>query len=198
MRGKEADDRPLIVSYSYSGNTHRIARELQRATQGDWCEIYPWQPYPMAFPELLRQVKREVKAQYCPRLLPIAHRPQPYAMILIGSPSWCGTIAPPMVSWLHQNDLSGKVILPFYSHCGGATGDIRRDIARLCPRADVGEAISIIGDGGENLTEMVRKWLERNGSVGLDRPVRAWKRGAEGAAPQEGAAEKFALDTGHV
>lgn len=45
--------RPLIVSYSYSGNTQRIAREIQTVTGGDWSEIYPWQPYPMAFPELL-------------------------------------------------------------------------------------------------------------------------------------------------
>lgn len=55
---KIAPTRPLIVSYSYSGNTHRIAQEIQSATGGDWCEIYPWQPYPMAFPELLRQVKK--------------------------------------------------------------------------------------------------------------------------------------------
>ena len=54
--------RPLIVSYSYSGNTHQIAQVIQRLTGGDWCEIYPWQPYPMSFPELLWQVKREIKS----------------------------------------------------------------------------------------------------------------------------------------
>ena len=48
--------RPLIVSYSYTGHTQRIAQELQRMTNGDLCDIYPWQPYPMAFSELLRQV----------------------------------------------------------------------------------------------------------------------------------------------
>ena len=44
----------LIVSYSYSGNTHQIAKGIQEATGGDRCEIYPRQPYPMAFPELLK------------------------------------------------------------------------------------------------------------------------------------------------
>ena len=34
-------NRPLIISYSYSGNTHRIAQEICRMTGGDWCEIYP-------------------------------------------------------------------------------------------------------------------------------------------------------------
>ena len=31
--------RPLIVSYSYSGNTQPIAREIQTVTGGDWREI---------------------------------------------------------------------------------------------------------------------------------------------------------------
>lgn len=62
--GETTCGRPLIVSYSYSGNTHRIAQKIQSATDGDWCEIYPWQPYPMAFPELLEQVKKEVQAHY--------------------------------------------------------------------------------------------------------------------------------------
>ena len=28
----------LIVSYSYSGNTHQIAQKLQEVISGDWCE----------------------------------------------------------------------------------------------------------------------------------------------------------------
>ena len=153
----------LIVSYSYSGKTHRIAQEIQKATGGDWCEIYPWQPYPMAFPELLRQVKKEVQSHYRPRLLPTSHTPHAYSIIFVGSPNWCGTIAPPLASWIYQNDLSGKTILPFYSHCGGVSGDLRGDIAKLCPKADVREALSVIDDGGEGLSDILCKWFGRTG-----------------------------------
>ena len=66
----------LIVSYSYTGNTHKIAQEIQKLTGGDLCEIYPWQPYPMAFPELLAQVKREIAAGYRPRLLAPPYSPK--------------------------------------------------------------------------------------------------------------------------
>lgn len=149
----------LIVSYSYSGNTHRIAQEIQKATGGDWSEIYPWQPYPMAFPELLQQVKQEVQSHYRPGLLPTSHTPQAYSAVFVGSPNWCGTIAPPLASWLYQNDLSGKVLLPFYSHCGGVSGDLRGDISRLCPKADVREALSVIDDGGEELPDILREWF---------------------------------------
>ena len=161
--GGNASDRPLIVSYSYSGSTHRIAQGIQAAIGGDWCEIHPWQPSPTAFPELIRQVKREAETRYYPRLLPVSHSPRPYSMNFVGSPNWCGTIAPPLASWLSKNDLSGKIILPFCSHCGGAPCDFRRDIARLCPGADVREALNVIENGGDGLTEALRDWLAGNG-----------------------------------
>lgn len=160
---KAAMGRPLIVSYSYTGHTQRIAQELQRMTNGDLCDIYPWQPYPMAFSELLCQVRQEVQNGYHPRLLPGTVSPADYAVILAGSPNWCGTIAPPLASWLAGHDLSGKLILPFYSHCGGVPCDFRRDIARLCPRADVREALGVMEDGMENQTEVLRGWLRRAG-----------------------------------
>ena len=152
----------LIVSYSYSGNTHRIARGIQEFTGGDRYEIYPWQPYPMAFPELLNQVKKEVEHGYHPSLLPGAPSPVSYQVIFAGSPNWCGTIAPPLASWLYKNDLSGKILLPFYSHCGGVEADFRKDIAKLCPKADVREPLQTIGDGGGQLKELIGRWLQEN------------------------------------
>ena len=48
----------LIVSYSYSGEYSSDRQGHTGAYRGDRYEIYPWQPYPMAFPELLNQVKK--------------------------------------------------------------------------------------------------------------------------------------------
>ena len=156
----------LIVSYSYSGNIHQIEQKLQEVTSGDWCEIHPRQPYPMAFPELLEQAKREIRSGCYPQLLPDASSPRPYLVIFAGSPDWCGTIAPPLASWLYRNDLSGKIILPFYSYCGGAVGNIRKDIGKLCPKADIREPLGIIDDGGEQLEKLLCQWLIRTGITG--------------------------------
>ena len=157
--------RPLIVSYSYSGHTHRIAQVLHALTGGDWCEIYPWQPYPMAFPELLEQVQKEIQTGCHPCLLPGAANAGEYEVIFVGSPNWCGHIAPPLASWLTKNDLSSKVILPFYSHCGGAVGNIGADIAALCPGAEVREALGVLHSGQPNLPQEIRRWLEAAGAL---------------------------------
>lgn len=155
-------EKTLIVSYSYTGHTHRIAQALCALTGGDWCEIYPWQPYPMAFPELLKQVQKEIQTGHHPRLLPGAAGAGDYAVILAGSPNWCGHIAPPLDSWLIKNDLSGKVVLPFYSHCGGVPCDFGHELARLCPQADVRAPLGALEDDGADLPPLLRAWLGKN------------------------------------
>lgn len=152
----------LIVSYSYSGNTHQIANAIRSVTGADWCEIYPWQPYPVEFPALLKQVQKEVRSGCKPRLLPGAPSPQRYSVVFAGCPNWCGTIAPPLASWLSAHDLSGKIILPFYSHCGGVAGDLAGDIAALCPNADVRAALGVIGAGTAELPAILREWVGRS------------------------------------
>lgn len=160
-QSRDIQTKALIVSYSYSGNIHEIARTLQSVTGADWCEIYPWQPYPVEFPELLQQVQRKVKHGYRPRLLPGAKSPRQYSTVFVGSPNWCGTIAPPLAAWLSGHALSGKRILPFYSHCGGVAGDLAGDITALCPKADVGPALGVIGKGKGNLSALLRDWIRQ-------------------------------------
>ena len=156
-------EKALIVSYSYTGHTHRIAQALCALTGGDWCEIYPWQPYPMAFPELLKQVQKEIQTGHHPRLLPGAAGAGDYAVILAGSPNWCGHIAPPLAAWLAKIDLAGKVVLPFYSHCGGVPCDFGRELARLCPKADVRAPLGVLEDDGADLPPLLQAWLGKNG-----------------------------------
>ena len=67
-----------------------------------------------------------------------------------------------MASWLYKNDFSGKLLLPFYSHCGGVKADFRKDIGKLCPKADVREPLEVIADGGGQLKEWIEKWLREN------------------------------------
>ncbi len=45
----------LIVCYSYSGETRRIAEIIERQTGGKRSQIYPRQPYPAVFEWRLSQ-----------------------------------------------------------------------------------------------------------------------------------------------
>ena len=72
-------------------------------------------------------------------------------MIFAGSPDWCGTIAPPLTAWLGGNDLSGKIILPFFSHCGGADSGMEQAVRNFCPGAKVGSSLYVL-----------RAWIKQN------------------------------------
>lgn len=151
----------LIICYSYSGNTWRVAEEIRRQTRAPLCEIYPKQPYPMLFESLLAQVRREIDTGFLPGLFPISERVEDYETIFVGTPNWCGTVAPPITAFLKGNNMKGRRLLPFDTHCGGSPGNVGRDIRRLCTDAFVGEGISVINDGGSSLPEKIASWLNR-------------------------------------
>ena len=116
----------------------------------------------MSFPQLLEQARREIAAGVRPRLLVMGPGPQPYRTIFVGSPNWCGTIAPPLASWLSHYDFSGKVLFPFYSHCGGVRGDLRGAVRRFCPKAEVKEALGLL-ETETAPEDVLGQWLARNG-----------------------------------
>ena len=119
--------------------------------------------------EIQQQVKEEIRSGYYPRLLPVSCSLRSYQIVFAGSPNWCGTIAPPLASWLYRNNLSGKIILPFYSHCGGVSCDFGRDISRICPKADVREPLGVLDNEKKDMGDRFRDWLLRTGTECLIR-----------------------------
>lgn len=152
----------LIVCYSYSGKTRRIAEMIQKQTGGRLSRIYPRQPYPADFESLLSQVREETGTGRKVPLLPVDENADKYDVVFIGSPNWCGTIAPPVASWLRENDLTGKKVIPFFSHCGGEDKGMELAVRNFCPSAEMRSGLYVLENGSEDLHDMVRKWLKRN------------------------------------
>ena len=152
----------LIVCYSYSGKTRKIAEVIQEQTGGRLSQIYPRQPYPADFDRLLSQVSEESRSGKFPMLLPVTESADIYDVVFVGSPNWCGTIAPPLAAWLKKNDMAGKVLLPFFSHCGGEDKGMKETVRKLCPAAKIGSSLYVLENGRENLQDMVQTWLEEN------------------------------------
>lgn len=152
----------LIVCYSYSGKTRRIAEMIQEQTGGRLVRIYPRQPYPSDFERLLVQVKREIRTETRPLLLPVDEKADEYDVIFAGTPNWCGTIAPPLAAWLSENDLAGKTVLPFFSHCGGEDRGMEQAFRDLCPGAKIGSGLYVLENGSEDLQGRILTWLKQN------------------------------------
>ncbi len=145
----------LIVYYSYSGNTREIAQEIHKMAGGDRFEIQPLESYPSQYNVLVEQAKRELHSGYRPKLKARVDAIGAYDTVFVGSPNWWYTIAPPVMSFLSDVDLSGKTIIPFVTHGGGGLGRSSSDIAGLCPNSTVLEGLSVYGAD----VKAAQKWL---------------------------------------
>lgn len=153
----------LIVYFSHSGNTRKIANLIHLEVGGTTHEIRPEVPYPNAYNAVVDQAKKEIQAGHKPALQPTLDNVGSYDTIIVGSPNWWSTIAPPVATFLSEYDLSGKTIVPFCTHGGGGLGRIARDIARLCPQSTILSSLEIYGSGSEDAQARVSAWLRKIG-----------------------------------
>ncbi len=151
----------LIIYYSWSGNTRKIARIIQKEVGGDMVEIIPENPYPSSYNATVEQAKKEIKMDYKPPIKTKIEDIEKYDIIFVGTPNWWSTIAPPVVTFLTQHNLSGKTIIPFITHGGGGQGRVVSDIKRLCPESKVLEPLSIYEGGSTDLREKILEWLKK-------------------------------------
>lgn len=123
--------RMLIAFYTWSnGNTERIARMLQRGTGGDIVQIETAVPYSGSYDDVVRQGQAEVQRGYGPEIKPLDIEIRNYDVVAVGTPTWWYTMAPAVLTFLHQRDWRGKTVVPFQTH-GGWPGHVRRDAGEV-------------------------------------------------------------------
>jgi len=154
----------LIVYYSWSGNTRKVAEKIHEITGGTIFEISPLADYPGEYNKVVNQAKAEIKEGFRPLLKSSPDNIDAYDRIFTGSPNWWSTIAPPVATFLSGYDFSGKIILPFCTHGGGGQGKIVNDIAKLCPDSLISGCLEIYGNGPDPTTD-ISGWLNSNAKL---------------------------------
>lgn len=149
----------LIVYYSWSGNTRYIATQIKDMTGIDIFEIEPETAYPSVYKTVVDQAKKEINEGYKPPLKSKIDNIQQYDMILVGSPNWWSTVAPPVATFLSSHDFSGKTIAPFITHEGSRMGRSVSDIKKFCPKSNILEGLAIRGGSVKKAKEEIDKWL---------------------------------------
>ena len=153
----------LVAYFSWSGNTRKIANQIHRFVGGDLFEIVSVDKYPIDYDEAVQQARKELDAGYRPELRSKVENLDSYDVIIIGYPSWWGTLPMPVVSFLSKCDSSGKIIAPFCTHEGSRLGRSVADIAKLCPQSTVLEGLEIRGWAVGSSQNRVSEWLRRIG-----------------------------------
>ena len=153
--------RKAIVYYSYSNNTKKIVDEIIKSVKADVYEIKPIIPYPDDYELLVEQEEHKQGKEEVVEIEDLKINLKDYDTIILGTPVWWYTMAPPVRSFLKNNDLSGKTIIPFITN-GGWIGTTLEDINKLTKGAHVKNEIDIVFEDSNIKTSLVglTDWID--------------------------------------
>ena len=128
----------LVVYYSASGNTKRVAEDIAEAAGADLFEIVPTEVYTsdaLNWTNSGSRVNREHDDKSL-RDVPLTTTEVPdwdsYDTVFIGYPIWWGIAAWPVDGFVKANDFTGKTVIPFATSSSsgmGQSGSLLADMA---------------------------------------------------------------------
>lgn len=128
----------LVVYYSASGNTERVAKDIAEAAGADLFEIVPTEVYTsddLDWTNPGSRVSREHDDESL-RDVPLTTTEVPdwdsYDTVFIGYPIWWGIAAWPVDTFVKNNDFTGKTVIPFATSSSsgmGQSGSLLADMA---------------------------------------------------------------------
>lgn len=164
----------LIVYLSRTNNTKAIAEIIQANVGGTLIELELEKPYPENYQQTVKKVVQENETGYLPPLKTKIDSIEKYDVVFVGFPTWDMKMPPPMKSFLHQTNLSGKTVIPFNTNAGFGVGSGFETVKDLCPNSKILEGFSTKGGierDGIYLTikdekrkeeeKKVKKWLQK-------------------------------------
>lgn len=137
-RQPESDQqRVLIVYLSRTHNTKVVAEFIQARMGGTLVALELAKPYPTDYQATVRQVARENETGYLPTLKTKLDRIDQYDVVFLGFPTWGMQLPPPVRSFLRENNLKGKIVVPFNTNAGYGEGSSFQTVRELCPGSTV-------------------------------------------------------------
>ena len=132
----------LVVYYSRSGNTRKVADEIATVLKADEEELQDGKSRkgPVAF--IL--AGREAMHKTTVTLQPLSHDPATYDMVVVGSPVWAGTVCSPVRTFLAKNRGKLKQVAWFCTSGGEDPAGAQKTFAAmteesgLTPKATLG------------------------------------------------------------
>lgn len=108
----------LIVYYSYTGNTKKVASKLAEMTQGKLCPLVLKEDYTKNYDALVNELENNNTEDNQPELQALEVSLNNFDRIFVLSPVWWYTMSCPVNTFLHQNHLEGKEVYLFATNAG--------------------------------------------------------------------------------
>lgn len=129
---KPSGRKALVVYYSASGNTERVAKDIAKAADADTMKLEPVKAYSSKDLDYRDEDSRVVKEHDDESLRDVELKKvkpdnwDQYDTVFIGYPIWWGIAAWPVNGFVKGNDFSGKTVIPFCTSVSSPIGDSGR------------------------------------------------------------------------
>ena len=124
-------NKKLIIYFSYTGNTRKIANIIKDKLNCDTLELQPVIPYSTDYQTVVDEEQRMEGANHMPEIQEINVDLTSYDTIIIGTPVWWYREAPVIRTFLNKYDLSNKNIY-LYATNAGWLGKTFIELKKLC------------------------------------------------------------------
>lgn len=156
----------LVVYYSASGNTERVANDIAAAAGADLFEIVPTEVYTdddLDWTNSDSRVSREhddESLRDVPLTTTAVENWENYDTVFIGYPIWWAIAAWPVDNFVKDNDFSGKTVIPFATSASSNMGQSGELLAEMAGTGDWQEGHRF--SSGVS-SEDVEKWVRELG-----------------------------------
>ena len=156
----------LVVYYSASGNTGRVAQAIANTTGGDTFELIPVTPYTDEDLDWTADGSRVNQEHDDESLRDIALESTTvdnwaeYDTVYVGYPIWWGIAAWPVNSFIKSNDFTGKTVIPFCTSSSSGLGESGQLLADMAGAGDWQEGRRFQSSASD---EEVAEWVNSLG-----------------------------------
>lgn len=155
-----SDTKNLVVYFSWSGNTKKVAEKIKYETSADIFRIVTKEEYPQNYDDTVDAAKKEQQENARPELSTHIDNLSQYDTIFIGFPNWWGDMPMALYTFFDEYDFSGKTIVPFCTHGGSGLSDTVNSIKKEESNATVFEGLAIRDSNIDKSDDDVITWLE--------------------------------------
>mgnify|MGYP005806709125 CR=1 FL=1 len=162
-----ADDVDAVASPSVipPGNVEQLAGWVQEETGGDLFSIQVTDPYPSDWDECLTRANQERGDNARPELVENVENLSQYDIVFLGYPNWWYGVPMALLSFLEQNDLSGKQVYLFCSHGTGGLARSVEIITEAAAGADIsGNIFDCYEEEASSSQADIQAWVEELGA----------------------------------
>lgn len=139
---EEGVDAMTSPSVSDPGNVQQLAGWIQEETGGELFSIQVTDPYPSDWDACLERANEERGQNARPALVePQVENLDSYDTVFLGYPNWWYGVPMALLTFLEENDLSGKDVYLFCSHGTGGLARSVEIITEAAPEANISDNI---------------------------------------------------------